>query len=128
MSHVVVVGAGVFGAWTAHHLLAAGHQITLIEAYEPGHSRSSSGDESRIVRCGYGPDDIYTQFALRSLESWRAWSAGAGVDQPLFHRCGVLWLAAGEDPYTTATRRTLERSRYALEVLDGAGLRTRYPH
>ena len=26
--HVVVVGAGVFGAWTAHHLQNAGHRVT----------------------------------------------------------------------------------------------------
>jgi glycine/D-amino acid oxidase-like deaminating enzyme len=128
MSHVVVIGAGVFGVWTAQHLFAAGHGVTLIDAYGPGNSRSSSGDESRIVRCGYGPDEIYTQFAVRSLELWREFTARAAADRPLFHQCGVLWLAAGDDPYTAATRRTLERGPYALQVLDGAGLRTRYPH
>jgi glycine/D-amino acid oxidase-like deaminating enzyme len=30
---VVVVGAGVFGTWTAHHLRAAGAAVTLIDAY-----------------------------------------------------------------------------------------------
>ncbi|WP_405051893.1 FAD-dependent oxidoreductase, partial [Sphingomonas sp.] len=29
-SHVAVIGAGVFGAWTAHHLLRAGHRVTLV--------------------------------------------------------------------------------------------------
>ena len=65
MSHVVVIGAGVFGTWTAHHLHSAGHRVTILEAYAPGHSRSSSGDESRIIRCGYGPDELYSRFALR---------------------------------------------------------------
>jgi len=32
---VAVVGAGVFGAWTAHYLLAAGHRVTLIDSYGP---------------------------------------------------------------------------------------------
>jgi glycine/D-amino acid oxidase-like deaminating enzyme len=58
MSHAVIVGAGVFGTWTAHCLQKAGYQVTLIDAYGPGHSRSSSGDESRIIRCGYGPDEL----------------------------------------------------------------------
>jgi glycine/D-amino acid oxidase-like deaminating enzyme len=39
----------------------------------------------------------------------------------------VLWLAGGDDPYTAATRRTLERAPYAFETLDQIGLRTRYP-
>ena len=29
---IVVVGAGVFGSWTAHHLQNAGHRVTLIDA------------------------------------------------------------------------------------------------
>jgi glycine/D-amino acid oxidase-like deaminating enzyme len=128
MSHVVVIGAGVFGVWTAHHLSAAGHTVTLVDAYGPGNSRSSSGDESRIVRCGYGRDEIYTQFAIRSLEFWRDLGARAAGDFPLFHPCGVLWLAPADDAYTAATRRTLERGPYALSVLNSADLRRRVPH
>jgi len=55
----VVVGAGVFGVWTAHHLRAGGASVTIVDGYGPGNSRSSSGDETRILRCGYGPDLIY---------------------------------------------------------------------
>ena len=45
-SHVAVIGAGVFGAWTAHHLLRAGHRVTLVDAARPGAtSRASSGGE-----------------------------------------------------------------------------------
>jgi monomeric sarcosine oxidase len=124
VSRVVVVGAGVFGAWCAHHLAAAGNQVTIVEAYGPGHSRSSSGDESRIVRCGYGRDEIYTTFAIRALELWRR--LGAHGDA-LFHPCGVLWLASGEDDYTIATRGTLERHRYGVIGLDAAALQQRYP-
>ena len=65
MPHVVVVGAGVFGAWTAHHLRAAGAQVTLIDQYGPANPRASSGDHSRILRCGYGADEIYSRFARR---------------------------------------------------------------
>jgi glycine/D-amino acid oxidase-like deaminating enzyme len=128
MSHIVVVGAGVFGTWTASHLLAAGARVTLVEAYGPGNSRSSSGDESRIIRCGYGADEIYSRYALRSLRLWRDLASSATEQPPLLHRCGVLWLAAGDDPYTDATRRTLEHGRYPLQVLDAAALADRYPH
>ena len=47
---VAVIGAGVFGAWTAYQLRRAGLRVALLDAYGPGHSRASSGDESRITR------------------------------------------------------------------------------
>ena len=128
MSHVVIVGAGVFGTWTAHHLHTAGHRVTLVDAYGPGHSRSSSGDESRIIRCGYGPDELYSRLARRSLTLWREFSAKADRRQRLFHECGVLWLASGDDPYTEATRSTLESGSYPLKVLDRDQLHDQYPH
>jgi monomeric sarcosine oxidase len=126
MPQVVVVGAGVFGTWTAHHLRAAGCSVTLVDAYGPASPRASSGDQSRILRCGYGADEMYSQFARQSLDQWRALEGRAGV--PIWHRCGVLLLAAGDDPYAIATRDTLERGGYALEVLDARRLRERYPH
>jgi glycine/D-amino acid oxidase-like deaminating enzyme len=129
MPHAVVVGAGAFGSWTAHHLKAAGFRVTLVDAYGPANSRASSGDETRILRCGYGPDEIYSQLARRSLQLWQELQQRLDASElPLWHPCGVLWLAAGDDPYTAATRATLERGRYPLQVLDGDGLQARYPH
>lgn len=128
MPRIVVVGAGVFGTWTAWHLQQAGAHVTLVEAYEPGHSRSSSGDESRIIRCGYGPDEIYSRLAHRSLRLWREWAVPLAEGQPpLFHRCGVLWLSVGDDPYMQATHRTLESGGYGVQLLDAATLRARHP-
>jgi glycine/D-amino acid oxidase-like deaminating enzyme len=124
---VVVVGAGVFGAWTAHHLRSGGATVTLVEAYGAAHSRSSSGDETRIVRCGYGPDAIYSQLARRSLEQWRALGERHDGPDPLWHQAGVLWLAAGTDAYTDATRQTLARLEMPAETLTPADLRARFP-
>src|SRR5712664_4739564 len=74
---VAVVGAGVFGAWTAYQLRRSGKRVVLIDAYGAGNSRSSSGDESRIIRMGYGADEIYTRSALRSLQLWKEFLAQA---------------------------------------------------
>ncbi|HKH70934.1 MAG TPA: FAD-dependent oxidoreductase, partial [Vicinamibacterales bacterium] len=123
---VVVVGAGVFGTWTAHHLLAAGCDVTLVDAYGPANPRASSSDQSRILRCGYGTDEIYSQFARRSIEQWTALQERAGV--PIWHPCGVLLLAEAADPYVIATRHTLERGGYGVDVLEPSRLRDRYPH
>jgi len=124
---VIVIGAGAFGAWTAYHLLAAGARVTLVDAYGPASSRASSGDESRIIRCGYGPDAIYSHWARRSLAMWQALSARS-PGPPLFHACGVLWLSRADDPYTLATRDTLESNGHPVQILDTEALRTRYPH
>jgi glycine/D-amino acid oxidase-like deaminating enzyme len=128
VSDVVVIGAGAFGAWTAHHLSNAGARVTLVDAYGPGNSRSSSGDESRILRYGYGTDEIYSRLARRSREQWRELDARNGSDLRLWHPCGVLWLAPEGDAYAADTRATLEGGDYPLELLDRATMGARYPH
>src|SRR5690606_17493017 len=47
---IVVVGAGVFGAWSAYHLRRRGARVILVDAYGPGNSRSSSGGETRQIQ------------------------------------------------------------------------------
>ena len=44
---VLVVGVGVFGAWTALSW-PPWASVLLVDAYGPGNSRASSGGESRI--------------------------------------------------------------------------------
>src|SRR5258708_11058675 len=65
---VVVIGAGVFGAWTAWHLARRGRKVLLADAYGPGNSRASSAGESRIIRMGYGADDPRLPRRTRSEE------------------------------------------------------------
>ncbi len=129
MTTAVVVGAGVFGTWTAHHLRASGMHVTLVDAYGPGNSRSSSGDESRILRCGYGADAIYSQMAWRSLGQWRELQSRlAAHEDPIWHPCGVLWLGAAGDPYVKATQDTLGAEDLPLTTLDADDVRARFPH
>ena len=122
---VAVIGAGVFGAWTAHHLRRAGLQVALLDAYGAAHARSSSGGESRIVRMGYGADEIYTRSAMRSLVLWREFCRASSP--PLWHPAGVLWTAPAGDPYTENTRLTLARCGAHFELLSPAELKSRYP-
>ena len=51
---VIVIGAGVFGAWSAKFLADRGYGVTLIDAYGPANGRASSADHSRVIRAGYG--------------------------------------------------------------------------
>jgi sarcosine oxidase len=127
---VAIVGAGVFGAWSAYLLRRAGAEVILLDAYGAGNSRSSSGGESRMIRMGYGPDEIYTRMAQRSLMLWQELFqliGSPGVLPRLFHPTGVLWLARDDDPYCNATLKTLERCQVTYERLDRSELSRRYP-
>jgi sarcosine oxidase len=122
---VIVVGAGVFGAWTAWHLLKAGRKVLLVDAYGPAHARASSGGESRMLRSAYGPDAVYTRFAWQSLGDWRWLSGKAGL--PIFHPIGVLFWFQHVEPYVTQSIETHRQLKIPLETLDRAALTKRYP-
>src|SRR5687768_7681204 len=121
---VAVVGAGVFGAWTAYQLSRSGAKVILIDAYGPANSRASSGGESRIIRLGYGPDEIYTRSAMRSFALWHELFDRLGHEtsdcqlEPLFHRTGVLWLAHESDTYCEATLVSLKAVGASFERLE----------
>ena len=105
---VAIIGAGVFGAWTAHHLQKPGHEVTLIDAWGPAHTRASSGGESRLTRAAYGKDAIYTRMAMDSLPQWKALSAISGL--PIFIQCGILFFFPTEEPYVRGQHRSPSRS------------------
>jgi sarcosine oxidase len=51
---VVIVGAGTFGASLAWLLARAGERVTLVDQFEPGDRRATSGGETRLIRCSHG--------------------------------------------------------------------------
>lgn len=125
MPTVIVVGAGCFGGWTAYWLARAGCRVTLLDAYGPGNSRSSSGGETRIIRMGYGDKEIYTRWSWRSLGLWK--SLFERTARPLFHETGVLWMAREQDPLSTATLATLEHVGVPHERLTRQRLESSWP-
>src|SRR6202140_1171036 len=123
---VAVIGAGVFGAWTAWHLRRRGRRVLLVDAYGPANARASSAGESRIIRMGYGGDEGYTRWSQRSLTQWKEFFAKTR-QEPLFHETGVLWLAGEDDSRVRRTVETLRRCGVAFEELSRAELEKRYP-
>jgi len=122
---VAIVGAGVFGTWTARALHAAGKRVAVIDSASPAHSRASSGGESRITRSGYGADAIYSEWAARSLGDWQALSSRAGL--PLFHEIGVLWVHAQPDELVRESARVFESLGIPFTVMVAEELRRRFP-
>lgn len=122
---IVVVGAGVFGAWTAAHLRRMGKRVLLVDQMGPANARASSGGESRMTRGTYGRDEIYTRMALDSLEEWKRLSRRSEL--PLFHQAGVLFCFQEMIDYARESIAVHERLRLPLEQIDNASLRQRWP-
>src|SRR5256886_5166217 len=122
---VAVIGAGVFGAWTAWHLQRAGRRVLIVDAYGPANARASSGGESRVIRLFYGKDEIYTRMALASLRFWADLSRRAAL--PVLHRIGVLELIGRDDGYARESREAIRRAGGRVEDLSRDELAKRYP-
>jgi sarcosine oxidase len=123
--HVLVVGAGAFGGWTALELLLRGAKVTLIDAWGPGNARASSGGETRIIRATYGTRAVYTRMTLRALQLWRAHDERN--QRGLFRKTGVLWLFGEDDRFGRASAAVLRAHDAILEQWSKPQAAARYP-
>jgi tRNA 5-methylaminomethyl-2-thiouridine biosynthesis bifunctional protein len=89
--HVVVIGAGVAGAATAHALAERGVAVTVLERAETM-AQGASGNPVGVFRPLVSRDDNRASRLTRAafLHDLRAWPALQGVE---WSRCGVLHLA-----------------------------------
>ena len=123
MPRGIVVGAGVFGSSVADRLAQSGWEVVLVDMDAPGHERSSSGDESRLLRYAHGTDDWYTRSARRARELWRELEAELGVE--VFVECGLAWFAhtdTGWESDSEATMLAQDIPAIRLSVEDAVGL------
>ena len=125
MSSATIVGAGVFGAATARELARRGWDVTLVEQYAPGHVRSASGGDTRLIRFAHGEADWYTRRALRGLELWRELEAESGTR--LFEPVGVAWLGTGDGTFLADSETALRRLGVPCERLTPEEARRLYP-
>jgi sarcosine oxidase len=112
---VVIVGAGAFGASLAWQLARDGVSVTLVDQFEPGDARATSGGETRLIRSGHGADSEYTASARRARTLWRELEAECGEE--LYVECGVTWFARAEDGWEAATMRVLAAQGIPFERL-----------
>lgn len=92
---VVVVGAGVFGSFTALALRDRGVGVTLLDPWGPGNARASSGGETRVIRGAYGADATYTDLAVDAFARWSVFEKRVG--KTFLTPTGALWMVAVED-------------------------------
>lgn len=121
---ILVVGAGAFGGWTALYLLRKGASVTLLDAWGPGHSRASSGGETRVIRASYGDQRIYVELVARALTLWRENEARFG--KKLFYPCGSIRLRKDASYGETAVP-LIRDAGLAVEELTAKEVGERFP-
>ena len=126
-SNIIVVGGGIAGVMSALELQRGGEQVTLIDRWEPGHSRASSTDYNRMIRAISGRDEFYTRWARDSRSRWLELQAETG--QNLMYECGALILATkGHCHWEDATADTFDRVGVPFYKLTPDDITARFPH
>ena len=123
--HVVVVGAGAFGGWTALMLRRAGLRVTLVDAWGAGNSRASSGGETRVIRGVYNGVPLYSKMAARAFTLWR--EAEQQWKHQVYHKTGALWMGAPDDSYVRRSIEPMKVVGLTVEELTPAEATRRFP-
>ena len=125
-ARVAVVGAGAFGSWSALYLLRKGFDVTLIDAWGPGNARSSSGDETRVIRSTYGANETYFDLNVKALHLWK--ENETEFRRKLFFNSGVLWFCYEEKtPVVDDSLLFAKKHKMEYEYLTRVQLEKRFP-
>jgi glycine/D-amino acid oxidase-like deaminating enzyme len=122
---VAVIGAGAFGGWTALTLARRGADVTLVDAWGPGHARASSGGETRVIRATYGDRERYAQMAIDALRLWQAHDRAYRTR--FFVKTGVLWMAGRDAGFLQASAAVLRAAGQPFDEPTVGEARRRYP-
>jgi len=128
--HAVIIGAGITGALTAHELLAAGAEVTILEAREKG-SGSSSRSAACIRQQWSTPATVQAmRYAVRSFDRFLdEFHCGADVIPPVVHN-GYLFLHREPDAWAAAKERVAMQQGAGLAdvvALEPGALAERFP-
>lgn len=132
VGHVVVVGAGAWGSWTAYHLRSRGVRVTHIDQYGAGNSRATSGDESRGVRSSYGDRStvaVWSKWARAAIKRWEEFDAewAPQFRTKFYYSTGDVIMRAADEPFLKLTREQWDKDGVKYELIDGDEVRKRWP-
>jgi len=131
--HVIVIGAGSWGAFTSLNLRKAGHKVTLIDQYGAANSRATSGDETRGIRSSYGDrtltPELWTTWARKSIQKWREFDAehAKRFGTRYFFTTGDAIFREKPEAFTTRTQELWTAQGVKFEVLTNDDAMKRWP-
>jgi sarcosine oxidase len=132
-SHVIVIGAGVWGNWIAWNLRKQGTRVTVVEQYGPANSRATSGDETRGIRSSYGDRtvsaELWTSWARESIKRWRDFDAehSKRFGTRFFFTTGDVILREKEESFTTRTAELWKKLGVKFESITADEAKKRWP-
>ena len=122
---VAIVGMGAMGSAALYALARRGRRVIGFDRFEPGHSRSSSFGESRIIRLAYYEDPSYVPLLRGAYRAWRDLESATG--ETVMTVTGIV--EAGT-PGAALVQGTLQSARahgLAHEILTARQVEARFP-
>lgn len=130
----VVVGAGLWGSFTAYNLRRMGAKVTVVDAYGPGNARSTSGDETRGVRSSYGDKsgatgELWMLWARESMKRWIQFDDewGRELRLNLFHVTGDIIYRTEWDNFQLRCKLWWDKNKIPYQVLNPDDVRKAFP-
>jgi glycine/D-amino acid oxidase-like deaminating enzyme len=123
---IAVIGAGSFGGWASLYLRRKGFDVTLIDAWGAGNSRSTSGDETRVIRSTYGANEFYFDLNVRALQLWKEHQQR--WNRQVFYNCGVIWTCYQENnPIVDDSIPFASKHKMEYEYITTEEIKKRFP-
>ncbi|HEX6307176.1 MAG TPA: N-methyl-L-tryptophan oxidase [Longimicrobiales bacterium] len=122
---VIVVGLGIHGASLAHELARRGASVLAIDAGTVPNSSGSTTGRTRITREAYYEHPAYVPLVQRATELWLELEELTGT--VLLRRTGGLMVGSAEGELVRGTLASCRAHGLPHELLDGPGIRRRFP-
>lgn len=122
---VVVAGLGGMGSAVLAQCALRGARALGIEQFDAVHNLGASAGRTRIIRKAYYEDPAYVPMLLRAYELWRELERRTGRE--LLSLVGLLMAGSEHSEVVTGSVRAAKTYDLAVEYLDAAHMRKRYP-
>jgi sarcosine oxidase len=122
---VVVIGLGAMGSASLYSIAKRGLRVLGVDRYQPGHHRSSSFGESRLIRLAYAEGREYVALVREAYDRWGELEAVTGEEVMI--RTGMLEAGYPGSTHVRDALLSCDKEDLPVERLTAAAANARYP-